>query len=150
MIILKYKKKNQVWLSVSQKGKILFINSVLHPLICCASCPLLSKQHTEHPCKLIPHLLFALLWSLPGLLRTHLLWVQCVWMPKWWCWERRVWGRPAWWRDTFIIAFWWARTRMWVSSVRLLISMSARCWFPPRLLPGWKAVFIYLAAGRLF
>lgn len=30
------------------------MSSVLRPLICCASCPLLSKQHTEHPCKLIP------------------------------------------------------------------------------------------------
>lgn len=77
----------------------------------------------QQPCTLNPLLLFALLRSRPGLLHTQLLWVRCVWTPKWWCWERRVWGRPAWWRDTFIIASWLARTRTWVSADYASISM---------------------------
>lgn len=37
-------------------------------------------------------------------------------MPKLSCWERRVWGRPAWWRDTSTIGSWSAPIRTWVSA----------------------------------
>lgn len=95
-----------------------FTNIVTHCSCPVAFCPLFSP-HSTLPCKLSPPSPLLCGCSFPWHFQTLVLWVQCVWMPKWWCWERRAWGRPAWLRDMFIIGSWWARTRTWVSAALL-------------------------------
>lgn len=45
---------------------------------------------------------------------TNKPWQPCVSMPRWSCWGRRAWVKPAWWRDMFTTAFLSDRIKTWV------------------------------------
>lgn len=76
---------------------------------CQSSCQITSSHQVMQP--LTPRFLFL---SSVLSIRTNKPCQPCASMPRWSCWGRRAWVKPAWWRDMFTIAFSLDRIKTWV------------------------------------
>lgn len=82
---------------------------------CQSSCQITSSHQVMQP--LTPRFLFL---SSVLSIRTNKPCQPCASMPRWSCWGRRAWVKPAWWRDMFTIAFSLDRIKTWVCEHTLL------------------------------